>query len=128
MLKMEQKNTALIISLVALISALGIPITENMFDNELSNYYVCPLDLDVQEFDRLSSTEQRGYPYEGSTKGYKDCKTDVERNKWQKLSIYAKENGIDPYSLIITKEEVLIPSNTQAKRVRCNMHDGCWEI
>ena len=104
----DEKKDYLKILIVAILVSGGISLTgldPDTFKAELDGYYICPVSGESYEFARLSGTEQRGYPYLDSTKGYKDCK-DAEgvREKWRDLYSYATELGIDPYDLIQEEE------------------------
>jgi len=99
-----KQNSAVILSIISLIAALGLPVSQNIFDDELANYYVCPLNNDLQEFKGgISSTGLTGYPYAESRKGYVRCQEGDIKGSWTKLSDYAKEMNIDPYDLIEEK-------------------------
>ena len=104
-------KTALVLSIIAILTAAGVPIGSQMLaGNEaiLDNYYVCEFiedsatgNLEIFYFDRLSSSEQRGYPFEGTTKGYTDCKnSDGVRAEWLQLAIYAEDLSVNPHSLL----------------------------
>ena len=107
----DEKKDYLKILIVAILVSSGVSLTgldPDTFKSELNGYYICPVLEGSYEFARLSSSEERGYPYLDSTKGYKDCK-DAEgvREKWRDLYSYATELGIDPYDLIPEESQVL---------------------
>jgi len=91
--------------LIAIALVLGIPLvglTYNTFlTSELKDYYVCTADTGKyagQYFEfkgGLSQKLTRGYPYSGSTLGYKDCSV-----PWITLLQQSKDLGIDPYAYI----------------------------
>ena len=85
-----------------LLASGGVVLTDTQFSNQLEGLYVCPLfELDVYEFDRLSGSNQRGYPEVGTTRGYTDCKSGNERAEWQTFEEYADEKGFDAYELYV---------------------------
>lgn len=92
-----------IIGAILVLAGMGgnIVLTPSQFDNT----YICPLTDEVGVFDRLSGSSERAYPLADTTKGYKDCKTDVGREPWIKLEVYAKDKGLDPMSFIVGQKQ-----------------------
>jgi len=124
-----QTQASLVISIIALMTAAGIPIGQQVLsgnEDVLSHYYVCSFfnddsagHLKIFKFDRLSTTGQRGYPTVGSSLGYIDCKSGTIRESWKTLVAYAKELGIDPNILLGGEEDIDIPPPTRG--------DKCWK-
>ena len=123
-------KSALILSIIAILTAAGIPIGEQMLagnEDILDNYYVCEFfedsntgHLQIYEFDRLSGSKERGYPTAGTTKGYTDCTDGSNRSSWQSLVAYAESLGIDPYKLLGKEKE---PENAPQSVTG----DKCWK-
>lgn len=112
----EQAKQNFIVAIIAIFVSGGVSIADLTVGdavNELEGYYVCPLTVDVQQFARLSSSEERGYPYIDSTKGYKDCKRGTERGVWQPIKEYADSIGLDPYDLLNTPESTNQEGNSK---------------
>ncbi len=113
----EEKKDYLKILIIAIIVSSGVSLTGldlDTFKSELDGHYICPASRDSYEFARLSGSEERGYPFQDSNKGYKDCKSsEGVREKWRDLYSYATEFGIDPYDLI-QEEEPQATSGTAA--------------
>lgn len=121
--KESKKNV--ITALIVIVMSLGITVTPGIFDNELSEYYICSLTLDIGEFHGgISGTGYSGYPFTDSRKSSIYCGTSSNKGVWIKLSTFAEENDIDPYELIVPKIEEL-PNNNLRKEVVCTMYGGC---
>jgi len=124
-LNKETKNK-LITAIIAIVVSMSISVTPGMFQNELSDYYVCSLNLEITEFPGgISGTGYSGYPYINSRKSAKRCGTSDNKGEWIKLSKYAEENGIDPYDLIVPKKRVEVPNTNSENKLKCDMK-GCW--
>jgi len=123
-----KNNAALVASILAVLTVLGAQVAPGIFENELGNYYVCPADMNLQEFNRLSGSQERGYPYEGTTKGYIDCEVDGAREKWIKLSVYAEQKGIDPYDLIIQEPEQTVVEAGKGTYICKPNNQGCVKV
>ena len=136
-------KSALTIAIIALVTSLGIPISETLFVNELGDYYICQANNEIFEAKGgISGTGLSAYPFEDSRKSANRCKyEDGTNSKWVKLSDYAKELGLDPYDLIQEKEVeeievnevkeiVLEPQrqiNNKILKEKCGF-DGCIPI
>ena len=100
---MEDKLTksTFTIAVIALLVGLGVPVSENIFNNELNDYYICEVTTKLNEFaGGISGTAYSGYPFSDSRKGAVYCGTSDNKGSWIKLSVYAAENNIDPYDLM----------------------------
>lgn len=100
--KIDTKNL-LIPFIVALVVSAGVSVTDKtLFDvkDELDGYYGCVSTGDVGQFVRLSSTQVTAYPYKDSNTGYVRC-----AEKWLPLVEYAQKLGVDPYSLLVPKQQ-----------------------
>lgn len=101
-----KKNYTITIIMMLLAAGAGSIIDLDDLKAELDGYYICPVSEGTYEFDRLSGSEQRGYPYQDSNKGYKDCKDSIgARHQWRDLYEYAIEIGVDPYDFIQTEKK-----------------------
>ena len=127
------EKPTLVISLIALLISLGVPIADRTFGdvltNELKDYYICDKTEMIKEFKGgVSGTQYSGYPFSGSTKGAVYCGTSLDKGKWIKLNDYSNNLGIDPYELL-QKEEVIpkVVYKEYAKQWSCDS-GGCKRI
>ena len=132
-------KNAFMVSIVALALSLGIGISgvsvQEILTEELNDYYICIADSgkyagEKMEFDRLSASGHRGYPYADSTKGYKDCGDSVD-DVWVRLIDYANEIGVDPYALLEEEPETPThqrPAGTGASREVCPVGEPCYQV
>jgi len=119
-------NSTFAVALIALISSLGIPVTDTMFDTELKDYYVCDVNeaLIIQFLGGVSGTGYSGYPYADSRKGAKYCKSaDGVKGEWISLSKYAKDKGLDPYDFMEKDEQ-----EGGAIKYICPPLNECYEV
>ena len=118
-----QKNTFMI-AILAIALALGVPVTEytynELYTNELDNSYFCTADEgekyahEIMEFYKLSPSKHRGYPYEGTTKGYKDC---GDNDIWVSVLEYSKLLDIPPYDFIEEKQKKSEPIELEQPKI-----------
>ncbi len=134
---MVENKTIFIISIIALITSIGIPTAGvtlgDVLINELKDYFICNLDDNIKEFKGgiSATTAYSGYPYIDSRKGAIRCGTTDNKGKWKSLSNYAKEIGVDPYDLLeSSNEKQYVPSsNIEGKRWLCSPPPvGCVKI
>jgi hypothetical protein len=126
--RMSEKQV-FVISLIALLVSVGVPISErafgDVFSNELKDYYRCDSSGVIKEFKGgVSGTLYSGYPFVGSRAGVVYCGSSENKGKWVKLSDYAQSVGVDPYELLLASEPV-VP--VRAARERCDF-EGCVSI
>ena len=111
-----------IIGLLVLLAGFGGAMM--LSQEEYDNAYVCPLTDEWGVFyGGLSSSGQRAYPLEGTTKGYKDCKLDDSRAEWIKLSVYAESLRLSAEDFINTHEESVIVISGNS----CGKDQVCYE-
>ena len=131
-IRRNNDNKTFIAAILALVLSLGIGGTatyQQVFDNELSDYYVCTITEEIMEFKGgVSSTKYTGYPFENSRSGRKYCTDGTSKGEWIKISEYAEMKGIDPYDYIMsTTTTTTLKSNSNQAKYRCNQK-GCVEI
>lgn len=103
---MDNKILTGIIGLLCILAG-GFGGSQLLTENELNNAYVCTVTEEVGIFwGGISGTMYRGYPNIENYKGYKDCKNEQSvKGVWIDLTTYARDNGINPLSLIQTQIE-----------------------
>lgn len=86
--------------------------------DEFDNAYVCPLTNESGVFwGGLSGSQERGYPLEGTRKGYEDCDAGVRgtesyvRSKWVPINEWLELHGLSKNQYLISPE----PSDTPQK-------------
>lgn len=105
----ETAKQSIIYFIVALLAGsvgavvVGNISSEGLTDLQFDSSYVCDVNPDlVGVYDRLSGTLFRAYPFEGTTKGYKDCKaSDGTKGDWIPLKKFAEDAGIDPLEFML---------------------------
>lgn len=129
----DNSKTALVIAIIALLTSIGIPVTDKTIGqglDELNGYYVCDvLGADsLGKYARVSSTAYSAYPYADSNAGYKRCTDGATSGKWLTVKAYADSIGIDPYELLAQKEpQVEVPSGDfKSRQVKCGQ-TSCYE-
>lgn len=99
--KTEIFKTAIIALIVALGVTAGGKTMNEVFENELKDYYVCSLTEDIAEFPGgISGTGYSGYPFTDSRKSASKCGTTDNKGEWIPIAIYAESLGIDAYDLL----------------------------
>lgn len=130
---MEDKTitkATIIGAIIVILSSIGIPIYDTVFDNELKDYYFCTISEQIQEFKGgVSGTAYTAYPFTDSRKGYVRCGTTDNKGEWIGLKEYAQSLGIDPYDLVIEKDSPNSNELTKGiwgKKYHCNPE--CVEV
>jgi len=128
---MDNKDTFMA-GLMALIVVMGVPIANrnynDVFNEELKNYYVCSINENIIQFNGgISGTAYSGYPLFGSRANPVYCGNSANKGKWILIKEYAVKQGLDPYELI-KKSNNNIPSPSQGdKRWLCSIN-GCVKL
>ena len=126
----EESKNIIQTALIAIIVSLSITVTPGLFDQELKDYYVCDLTLEISEFKGgISGTAYSGYPYIDSRKAPSYCGSSDNKGAWMSLSDYAAEVGLDPYDLIVPNidDPEPYPVGFNAHTLICSMRAGCFE-
>lgn len=124
-------KSAITLAIIALLGTVYTTVdglTDQQIDSALVDAFICPATNEAHYFyGGLSGSKQRGYPNLGSRAGYKDCKySNGDREEWEPILDYARANGLNPYTLLSSEEDLPPTNRIYGEQKKC-IKGGCWE-